>query len=94
LHLGAMASTSPPPLRMGEVVEEGDCRQHQAVVTTSGALTSNPALPRQERGVVSVRRQAAIVCALIGELDGLLPQAPHGGAIRAVLAGTYEGAVR
>jgi hypothetical protein len=66
-------------------VEEGDRSQHQAVATTSGALTTNPALPAQEQGIVTIRAQAAVVRALVDELDQFLP-GPHGAAVLAQVA--------
>jgi hypothetical protein len=67
---------------MIEGAGEADYEELQTVATTSGAATSDPALPTPEQGIVSVRTQVAIVRALIDELDQLLP-GPHGGAVRA-----------
>jgi hypothetical protein len=76
-----MTSTAPPATLI-EVVEEHDCKQHQTMASTSAVLTRNAASPTREQCIVSVRAQAAVVRALIDELEQLLP-GPHGGAVRA-----------
>jgi hypothetical protein len=76
-----MTSTAPPATLI-EIAEERDREQHQAVASTSAVLTGSAASPTQEQCILSVRAQAAVVRALIDELEQLLP-GPDGGAVRA-----------